>query len=100
MMGWGMTTGAGVGSLGGGAWGWVAGLLGLGFQLGVLGLVAVGIAWAVRSLGGPRRAATTTAAAGPMPEAGELPMRRVCQDCGQPARAEWHHCPHCGAPLE
>ena len=28
MMGWGMTTGAGVGSLGGGAWGWVAGLPG------------------------------------------------------------------------
>ena len=76
----------------------VAGLLGLGLQLGLLVLVVVGIVWAVRSMGGSWRA-TSAGASGPLPKVGAALVQRVCPNCGQPARPEWHHCPHCGAPL-
>ena len=92
-------SGAGVGGLGGfGAWGWIAGLLGLGLQLGLLGLLVVGVVWAVRSVGRSRRA-TPVGAEVPLPDVSAPPVQRVCPNCGQPTRFEWHHCPHCGAPL-
>ncbi len=55
------------------------------FGLGFLALLAVGIVWLVRTVGGPRPAA---------------PVGKVCPECHSAVEAGWKVCPHCGTALE
>jgi zinc ribbon protein len=53
--------------------------------VGFLVLTGLGIAWIVRTVGGP----TNTNAQG-----------HTCSSCGRSVQADWKNCPHCGAVLE
>jgi zinc ribbon protein len=52
--------------------------------IGFLVLTGLGIAWIVRTVGGP----TNSNAQG-----------HTCPSCGRSVQADWNNCPHCGTTL-
>jgi hypothetical protein len=81
----GFDSGGMMGGYGGSLSNWVFILPMCFFGLGFLALLAVGIVWLVRTVGGPRPAA---------------PVGKVCPECHRAVEAGWKACPHCGATLE
>ncbi|MFB0536336.1 MAG: hypothetical protein ACETWR_15275 [Anaerolineae bacterium] len=74
----------GDGGLLGGLFGLLFTLLGLLIPIGLLGLLILGGAWLVRSMG--------RVTAPPAPA-------KTCPGCGRPTEHDWQNCPYCGTSL-
>jgi len=81
---WGMSGPGMMGGWGFGAFGWIGMLFMWLIPLAVIGLIVLGVAGLVRSVGG-----------------GSNPVApaRACPSCGRAVQADWRNCPHCGAAL-
>lgn len=77
MGGWGFTP-----------FGWLGMILMWILPLGFLLLLAGGVVWLVRALGGAPTAGPQTP-----------PLAETCPGCGRPIQADWQHCPYCGQSL-
>ena len=80
--GWGMMGPGMMGRWGYSPFGWFGMFFMWLIPVGFIVLVALGVSWLARNLGG-----------------GTPPASQACPSCGRGVQADWRNCPHCGAAL-